>query len=98
MTRHPFSLLAHFRPGAVDGVVLVATGGLLIAQLDDWGWSTDWLHPGGLPDGRLGLWVIEGVLIHYEDDLDVSCRWRRPTPEELERLAAGVPVWGGDHG
>lgn len=93
MTRHPFSLLAHFRPGDVDGVVLAATGDLLIAQLDDGGWSTDWLHPGGLPDGRLGLWVIEGVLIPDDDDLDVQCRWRRPTPEELGRLTEGVPVW-----
>ncbi|WP_438028965.1 hypothetical protein [Sorangium sp. So ce233] len=60
-------------------------------DLDDWGLEK--------PDGY-GLWVWEGAIGYpYEDgtgegyELDFSGEWRRATPEEAARFAAGEPVW-----
>ena len=90
--RHPCALLVHFRRHDDEGTVLAATGGLLLAELDDWGWTTDSTHP-FLTKPRVGLWVFEGVLIPDGEDLDFQGKWRGLTPEELGRLTEGVPVW-----
>lgn len=101
LDRHPCALLVHFRRHGDKGAVLAAIGDLLLAELDDWGWTTDWTHP-FLTKPRVGLWVFEGVAIQDDEDLDLRGKWRRPTPEELGRLTEGVPVWeieeGSHHG
>lgn len=96
MDRHPFALIAHFRPGELHGPILDATGDLLIRELEECGWHTDDFYLGNAPGLRgTGLWVLEGELISLDEDIDVDGDWRRPTAAELERLCRGLPVWGG---
>ena len=86
------------------GPILYVDGAHLQVDVEECGWNTGELSHSLPRIAGAGLWIFEGIEVvsecGYPDppevDVEYYGKWRRPTDDELERIARGGAPWESD--